>query len=450
MNTPTNPAERIRTCSVRPSHLLSAAVLGGLILLLSGCGPRLIGYGLVRWSPDEKSLPTGSLVNIYEESRIKDTYTVGRPDRKERVEMPLWRIAVFARRDAAEQAAESYRDYIETFAVSEKQGLPIRADQDAGSERVYKLRKGQHIKVLGRSEEKVQLGSLQGHWYRVLTDDGVSGYCFDHYLTLYTMNEKEKTVLKEEKEMSPLLKNFLSRTWRPESFQDMITRNTIDLGLFRSRYGLTVNQQEKTIRLVLPKHTAVQEYSKISKIGYKRYLFEGSSFQVTLTSETFTSVEYNWEGKQHAQALVLLDQPVENYISRERNRRYQLFQDFLQRGTLLSSQNYGTITLDSRQHFSWRPLEPLISRGILPEDSPREGTMVFSHFLTPQLEQQHDGAVTFAFRGEEAYHEATFLYAMTEKGVQMVHVPRENIRNRVVQQEAFSQPVVIFFRFSES
>ncbi len=427
-------------------------LLGGIgaLGLLTGCGPRQIGYGVVRWSPREETLPTGALVNIYSESRINETYTVGRPGKKEQAELPLWRVAVFAQESEARQAAEAYADYTDTFAVSERQGLPIRKEKDAGSERVYKLRKGQHIKVLGRTDQKIQLGSYKDYWYRVLTEDGVDGYTFGSLLTVYTMNEEEKVVLEEKKEMSPLLKNFLNRTWRPEMFRDMITRNTIDLSRFRSQYGLTVDQEEKKIRLVLPEHTAVEEYDKISKIGYKRFLFEGSSFQVTLTSETFTSVEYTWEGKQHAQALVLLDQPASAYISQERSRRYQLFQAFLQRGTVMSSESYGTITLDSEQHFTWSPLQSLMDRGILPAGTPEKGTMVFSHFLTPQLRQKHDGAVTFAFRGESRYEEATFLYSMTSQGVQMIHVPENNIRNKVVQQETFSQPVVLFFRFSES
>lgn len=435
-------------------QFISAALLAGILtLLLAGCGPRKIGYGVLLWSPDEEKLPTGAFVNIYQESRINNTYTVGRPGQSEEVDLPHWRIKAFAREEEAQDYAGEYQEFTQSFAIAGKQGLPLREESSPTAERVYKLRDGQNIKVLSRSSQEVTLGSLKGYWYKVLTADGVIGYCFDYYLTIYNMNDDQRVFVEEEEEMSPQLTNFLNNTWHPEEFLNMLTKNTIDLTKFRAQYSLSVDHETKTIRLSLPDHTVVENYTDISNIGYKRYFFEGSSFQITITSNDFVSAEYSYDGQQYAMGFVLFARPVEEYIAAERNRRYRLFQEFLKRGTLLDSKIYGSISLDTSQNFTWKPLTSLKEREVLSAGTPDgagSGKMVFSHFLTPQLKQSHDGAVTFAFTGLKPYQEATFLYSLTNQGVQFIYVPPANIEEMMVLRETFYVPLVMFFSFSEA
>ena len=65
------------------------------------CGPREIGYGLMLWSPNESMIQTGSIVPVYGESSITETYTIGAAQSKEHLEIPQWRLDFHRKRNEA-------------------------------------------------------------------------------------------------------------------------------------------------------------------------------------------------------------------------------------------------------------------------------------------------------------------------------------------------------------
>jgi hypothetical protein len=399
------------------------------------------------WSDNEEQLPSGTVVHIYEESKIRRTYTVAEIGSKEKIEMDQWRINNMDKLSDAKKMAEGYAPYANSFAYSVRQGLPIRESESSDSERVYKLREGQEIKVIGRAEEPVDIGRLTGYWYNVLTEDGVSGHVFDYYLTVFSMNDTGRVIENAKDTSDPLLDIFLSSTWRPSYFNDMITKKIIDLSSFKDTYGLRIDTEKKEITLRLQSRNITETYSEITRFGTKRYDFEGTSFRVTLVSEKVASIEYKDDGKAINEAFVTIEEDVNEIVSAELARRDELLKGFLDRGSVFKSANYGSINIiDGTGRFIWNNIGQLISRNIITSQSEPQGKISFNHFPDSLIKNIYAGVITFDFRNGS---QANFLYSFTQSGVSFIYAPDRYIKNKIVTTDTFLDPIQIYFEFEK-
>ena len=418
--------------------LLSALML----ISLSGCSRR-IGHGVILWSDQEK-LPTGAVTDILSESQIRKTYIVQIKGTKDRFELPTWRVRFFEKASQAEKFAEGFEEWQSVFAVTEKASLPMREREDASSERVYKLREGQEIKVLSRGE-MVEVGRFEGYWYNVLTEDGVEGYCFDAYLTVYSMNDKQEMVIQNEKDSSdPQLEGFLSTQWRPEYFEDMIARKQIDLKLFRPEYGLFIDRETSSITLNTPERAVQSTFDGVTRIGANRYDFAGTSFRITINNETFVSVQYKHEGMEVSEAFIKLGDDVTELIKKEQTRREELLQGFMKRGPEMASQAYGTILFENSGRFTWIDKSSLISQQILTVSAGNSGRVSFDMFPQTRISSHYDGVITFHFDSGEV---ADFLYSIRDAGASLLYVNPRYIEERIVTTDQFFDPIQMYFTF---
>ncbi len=418
-----------------------------LIVLLScfSCS-RKIGYGVVLWS-DQDGLKNGSRVEILEESRIRSSYIVQIKGTKDRFELPTWRVRFFEKNGPSEDFAAAFDEFIPVYAYSNKQGLPMREEPSTSSERVYKFREGQEVKVLGKGE-KEKVGRFEGHWYHVLTDDGVQGYVFDALLTVYSLNDQQEMVVQNQREQKdPLLDAFFSTSWRPDTYAEMISRKQIDLALFRPEYGLTADLETMTITLKTLDRELSAPFEKVTRIGANRYDFIGTSFRITVNSEYFISVQYKYDGLEVSQAFIRLNEDVETIIAREKERRAAMLQDFVDRGPEMVSRAYGTILFENAGRFTWIDKSALISQQLLSVSAGNSGYVSFRNFPAEQIRSRYDGVITFNFESGES---ADFLYVMRDTGVNLLYVNERYIVDRVVTSDQFFSPVQMFFTFTET
>jgi len=421
------------------------AVLLSIVLMTMLSCSRKLGYGVVLWS-DQDGLKTGEMTEILEESRIRKSYILQVKGTKDRYEIPLWRVRFFEKLSAAEDFAAAYEEYRPVFAYANKQGLPMREQPDASSERVYKLRENQEIKVLGRGD-LVQVGRFEGHWYSILTDDGVEGYVFDELLTVYSLNDQQEMVVQNQKEQDdPLLDIFFSTAWRPDTYQDMISRKQIDLALFRPEYGLFPDLESMTIHLKTIDKEMTVPFEKITRIGANRYDFAGTSFRITVNSEFFISAQYKYDGLEVSQAFIRLSDDVENIIAREKDRRAAMLQEFMDRGPEMSSRAYGTILFENGGRFTWIDKSSLISQQVLSVSAGNSGYVSFRNFPSEQIRSRYDGVITFNFESGET---ADFLYTMRDAGASLLYVNERYIVDRVVNSDQFFSPIQMFFTFPD-
>ncbi|MBI9098952.1 MAG: SH3 domain-containing protein [Spirochaetaceae bacterium] len=418
-----------------------------ILITFTSCN-RKIGSGVVLWAPEESAIESGSLVNIFEESKIRHTFTVARPGSKEKMEMDTWRILFFEKEPRAREYSKGYSPYVNSFAYSVKQGLPIREAETSESDRVYKLREGQEIKVIGRAEEPVEIGRFTGYWYHVLTGDGVSGYVFDYYLTVFSLNDTGRVIENAKDTRDPLLDIFLNSTWRPSYYNDMITKNIIDLSSFKDSYALRIDREKKEITLRLHDKNITEYYTDITEFGSKRYDFEGTSFRVTLVSEKVASILYKHDGKDINEAFVRLDENVNEIVSAELARRNGLLQEFIDRGSVFKSENYGSVNIiDGTGRFIWNDIERLIDRKIISPQSEPLGKIEFNHFPDTLIKNIYSGVITFNFRNGS---QTNFLYSYTRTGVSFIFVPQRYIKNLIVTTDQFFDPIQIYFEFDPS
>ncbi|MBF9014382.1 MULTISPECIES: SH3 domain-containing protein [unclassified Oceanispirochaeta] len=424
---------------------------GGLLVLLiilmistMSCS-RKLGYGVIMWS-DQDGLNTGVLTKILKESRIRESYILEVKDTKDRFEIPVWRVRFFEKSSDAEKFASSYEEYIHVFAYSNKQGLPMREEASTSSERIYKLREGQEIKILGRGE-KEKVGRFDGFWYTVLSDDGVEGYVFDALLTVYSLNDQQEMIVQNQKDTSdPLLDSFFGTAWRPDTYQGMISRRQIDLALFRPDYGLYADLENMTISLKTIDKEVTETFDKVTRIGANRYDFSGTSFRITINSEYFISVQFKYDGLEISQAFIKLPEDVNTTISREKERRTAMLQDFIDRGPEMSSQAYGTILFENAGRFTWIEKSSLISQQVLTVSAGNSGYVSFRNFPSDQIRSRYDGVITFNFESGET---ADFLYTMRDAGASLLYVDERYIIERIVTNDQFFSPIQMFFTFPD-
>jgi len=135
--------------------------------------------------------------------------------------------------------------------------LPIRDKPSVSARRVYRLKLGESVKVLGKGQgEAVFTGgtALPGEWYFVQAIDGTRGYVFSNTMILYEEKEGATTAFAAQAPQpnAALLDMLYAKPWRPAYFQLMLDENTIDPDLFDLSYGLFADAKNSEVRINLP------------------------------------------------------------------------------------------------------------------------------------------------------------------------------------------------------
>lgn len=417
--------------------MLFVAVL--LPILFLSCSGGQEGYGVILLSPNSQAVKTGEMVTIEESSSIDETYTISLPDRDEKVEIEMWRIKFFEEKKKARSYAESYEQYIPIFAENARDGLAIREKPDATSQRVYKMRGGQTIKVLNREDEKSTVGSYEGYWYRVLTKDGVSGYCFDQYLDVYNTRTETK---EEDKPDLSKIREVLSRTYRPVDFERMMENETIKLEKFSSRYGFFSNPEEKTFTIRTFDYSHTFEYEEIKKQSERSYIFSGAEVELRIDDEKHITLIYTKEDNNYAPGFVLIDN-LSEIRKKEKERRSKLLSALVEAGPSFSSSAYGTLTFEKEGSFEWSRFERLVPR-IIPSKDLSGGELRFDRFVGSEVGPSYSGVLSFLFEGL-GEKELVFLYTLEGDKLTLEYVSPKNRANKVVLKRNASPLIMVFF-----
>ncbi len=137
-----------------------------VISTFSSCSQKLIGYGTILWAPEDSLFQTGQTVTIISESELADVYLLNDGISEETIQMERWRVAFFEDEILAKEKSKTILEYKTIFARNLKDGLLIREQPSINSERVYKMRKNQIIKVSARTAEIYAVGQYEGYWYQ--------------------------------------------------------------------------------------------------------------------------------------------------------------------------------------------------------------------------------------------------------------------------------------------
>jgi len=440
---------------------LKYILLSVLISLAFTSCTKIIGYSVVLWGDDINQLTDGELVKVYVKSNITHTYIIENPNYfknikdvsvNEKIEIPLWQISEPLPKNKALKNAQRYAEYANTFAYVKLDGLPIRADAINTAKQVYKLRKGEIIRVLYKGEGAAVTNgksNMKGDWYRVLTSAGTQGWCFSYNLDIYESEnggKREQIVetntednLAEDKNLQ-ILK---SKTWHPGEYRQLIKKNKIDLQVMNLNYGFTFNEEEMTINLSTVNDEHTWKFNKIKKLTSKQYQFDGANVNVTIRSEDEIIVQFLENGKPKNVIFSSFDTDISEIINKEITRRNSEIEKIINFSKQYSSANYGKLSIygsNGNYNIFWQNFKLLVP-AIIESSVKGQGTVSIEYLLSDSLKANYDGVLTIQFA--DSKKENNFLYKLTDSGLRLEDVTSANIKDNVLTKRS-STPTIIF------
>jgi Bacterial SH3 domain len=417
-------------------------VTGLLLVLLSflSCSPKTLGYGTILWSDKENSLSTGQNITVISESELANVFLINDNSGNEPVQIDRWRVAFFEDLGEAEKYSESILEFKDIFARNLKDGLLIRKEPDINSERAYKLRENQVLKVYGRTAEIAIIGQYEGYWYQVITEEGVTGFCFDHYLYIY-----DNSISPEEKENPAdiLLNTAFTKIYHPSTFIDMIKSSAIDLKAFNPNIGLFPDPENKTLKIETNSYNINYSWDFPVLVDKRSFALGDDGIIVHVLSETKLQVNYYYEDQKVITNYLVIEN-IEDIILQESERREALYNTIIETGTSFSSNAYGSITMQPDGSFSWANYDRLVPQ-IIPAGSEGTGRIRFNKFISNNLKDEYTGIISFNFKYGERFIPVDFLYTLDENKLRLTYVPENDIDSLNKVSKKSISPVVIAF-----
>ncbi|MCL2266659.1 MAG: SH3 domain-containing protein, partial [Treponema sp.] len=211
--------------------LILPVLICTLAFMFFSCSSRL-GYGVLLWSIEDPQIESGTVLPVFVRSNIEKRWVVGLPEsdtanKNYKFEISLYHLEFAGNKKQAQQRSEEFAPYARLYAENLQDRLPVREHPDNGSRYVYRLRLGEIIKILEFVEEGVDpIGTtgdpLEGEWYKVMTSDGVIGYCFSYRLRIFDENNWYAGI--EYTAQADLLAEIENSLPVPESAQSIASR----------------------------------------------------------------------------------------------------------------------------------------------------------------------------------------------------------------------------------
>jgi len=429
-----------------------------LVLIVTSCSR--LGYGVLLWSIDDPPIDSGTVLPVYIKSNIEKIWVVGVPDNARsnhdyKLEIPLTQLEFIGSKKKAEKWAYNFAEHAMSYAENLQDGLPIRDKPDNNARRVYRLRLGEIIKILDIEKGTPPISAtgdpLPGSWYKVMTSDGVIGFCFSYRLRIFNQNERSVQGSQgRDSTPDPELDMVLSRTWSAESYMQMITSRRFNIHEMEKKYRFDPGHETGVARIILPDIERQFEYERISADGERAWRFEGatSNLQMVLRTATMLAVQFtDAQGVRQTFNFVNLPSDIDDLILQENARRENQFLAIYNQGPVFSSSNFGTITLLRTGDFTWTGYDLLVPQ-LIPAETNGNGSVAMDLYISPSYEDRFNGALTFRFSDIRANNTIYFLYAIDNQGLRLEVVPGFGIEGVTVMRRASSPVVLYFFRDS--
>lgn len=413
------------------------------VLSITACSPRYQGYAVVIWPATESGISAGTQAPVI--AGLEQEY-LSLSVNNEPEDVEAWRVLVFEEQAAADDFAAQFDGWTDSYAVSLRTALPVRERADSSSTRIYRLREGEVIKILDRSEETSDQGSLSDYWYRALTREGTIGWVFGHYLELTGASGRSDRVSTDREASVELLQDIAEVSWRPEYYDEMLSSGHIDLERFSTRFGLFVDGENNEIRLVLPSFQRTYAYRDFSSPAQNQIRFIGTSLELSLVGERAMEAFYTMDGRDRSETFVRFEEDIAEIVSAERERRSRELEQIVNRGNGLASSAFGEMRLTDRGAVTWTGFERLVPT-VLPSSFTGSASLEFSLFLSDELRGKYDGAMLMRLGPGET---TACLYTILDDGLRLTYIPTNLINESNVVTDEPVSPVVMFYRFVTS
>ena len=420
---------------------------------LISCKDKVIGYSVVLWNNPEQEIKSGDVLPVYIKSNISHVYIAGKnlnlKENEQKIEIPLWQLTEPVKKSKLSAIKEKYQENARTYANVKTDGLPCRAEPVNTAKQVYRLRKGEIIKILykGNGQSPMTGGKpLPGEWYKILTDNGTTGWCFSYNLDLFETDDNGNRIggndFVDEVEDDEIYRLIVSNVWYPDEFRSLIDSGDIDLSKIHPSYKFTIDEENKKVTLNTQKIHESWVYEGYSKIDDREYQLKNISIKIIYRKADYIVVRYTDEtGKPQDLNFVTIKEDLNEIISKEKQRRSEELMNLWYKGPY-SSQSYGKLSFTEDNLFKWTGFKLLVP-SVIPAGSKNNGSAQIKYSLSKTLKKDYDGIVTFTFEGSS--QEISFLYKMDDGGLKLEDTIGASFKGNQITSRGVS-PVIIFFK----
>ncbi len=433
-------------------RFLACVMVALPVIVLSSCGPRAAGWGVVLWGEANGAPQTGAVIAVLQEPTASTPMLIAVPGQKTPREYPAGRVRVFPKKQDATAFAATYASNLTAWAVVMKEDtppLPIRDTPKPDGKTIYRLRYQQLVKVVSRSEQTMAVKPYTDYWYELVTEDGYTGWCFGHFLHPFTATGDPTAEAQRILSQDPALARIMGTTWRPDWFGAQLARGAIDLTMFRDDVGLFPSPAEHLMKLVLPLSTFEFRYTgDPQKVGAASYAFTGTDLRIDVLDDKRINVSYRYKDQPVSGVYTVLDSDVIQIVADEQVRRSNIYDGLVRDGVTLTSSAYGTIHLLDGMRFTWEGFGKL-QPSLVPAGVKGSGAVDFPLHLGKTIAADYDGVITFTFDTQGGPSPSvSFLYKAASGGLRLSTLGRDGVQDLFVTRAGLS-PVVIFFTQSK-
>jgi hypothetical protein len=418
-------------------------------LLLTSCSDKVMGYSVVLWTIPEQQIKSGDIVPVYIKSNISHVYVIG-TESGEKIEVALWQLTDPVKKGKVKNVAAKYADNAATYASVKLDGLPCRAEPVNTAKQVYRLRKGEVIKILYKGNGQAPMAgktALEGDWYRILTDDGTMGWCFSYNLNLYETDAAGQRIggaeIVVEEEADDRWNVITSNTWYPDYFRTMIDGGNIDLSLIHPLYKFTIDEEGKKVSLNTSEIHESWDYDGFTKTDENEYSLNGISMKIIYRRSNYIVLRYtDSSGKPQDLNFVTLSESVADIVNAEKTRRTQAYMQIWSHGPIFSSSSYGKISFNEDGTFRWTGFKLLVP-SVIDAGTKNTGSASVKYSLSKDLAASYDGVLTMKFDGMS--REVNFLYKLEDGALRLEDTTGASFSGSQLKSRGVS-PVIVYMK----
>ncbi len=421
-----------------------------LSFLLVSCSDKIMGYSVVLWTIPEHQIESGQVVPVYIKSNISHVYVIG-TESGEKIEVPLWQLTDPVKKGKVSGVAQKYAEFANSYASVKLNGLPSRAEPVNTAKQVYRLRKGEIVKILYKGEGTAPMTGgkpLPGEWFKILMNDGTQGWCFSYNLALFQMDKNGEQiggeVVETSEEVDTRFDELIKNSWYPDYYSTLISSGNIDLSRLSANYKFVIDLENEKVSLNMNKIHESWKYEGYTKTDDNEFTLTNVPIIVFYKRADYIVIRYTDEsGKPQDINLVAISEDLSEIIAQEKERRNQVYMQLVQMSPELSSSNYGTLELKEDGTFKWSKYKLLVP-SVIPAGVKNAGTATIKYTLSKPLQANYDGVITFNFDSSNGTtEEVNFLYKIEESGLRLEDTNGASFKGNQITSRG-SSPTIVY------
>jgi hypothetical protein len=418
-----------------------------LSFLLVSCSDKIMGYSVVLWTIPEHQIESGQVVPVYIKSNISHVYVIG-TESGEKIEVPLWQLTDPVKKGKVSGVAQKYAEFANSYASVKLNGLPSRAEPVNTAKQVYRLRKGEIVKILYKGEGTAPMTGgkpLPGEWFKILMNDGTQGWCFSYNLALFQMDKNGEQiggeVVETSEEVDTRFDELIKNSWYPDYYSTLISSGNIDLSRLSANYKFVIDLENEKVSLNMNKIHESWKYEGYTKTNDNEFTLTNVPIIVFYKRADYIVIRYtDKSGKPLDINLVALEENISEVIAAEKERRNNVYAKLVNLAPKLSSPNYGTLILNEDGTFKWTKYKLLVP-SVIPAGVKNAGTATIKYTLSKSLKSNYDGVITLNFDGADT--EVNFLYKIEESGLRLEDTTGASFKGNQITSRG-SSPTIVY------